>query len=250
MERLEHALLLAAYGFRVFPLRPEANRPLICGWQDAATTDVKQIERWFYNRKNNIGVACGAGSNLTVIDIDAKGDKNGFDALAKFVAEGQTLPPSPIVQSPHGGGRHLYFQYCPPLKNWCGKLGAGIDIKTEGGFVAGPGSHRDGSEYKWLIPPGRGVLPEIPRWVIRKLVTPKRPVRRLDLPKNVSLDGVSRFLSRQTEGTRNKALYWGAGVYRREGKSLREAEAALRPVALHVGLDDEEINRTLWSAFK
>ena len=77
MTKLEWALQHAADGFFVFPLKPNSKKPAISGWQDAATRNQIQIEKWWrHNPDYNIGIYTGKfgddGGALLVVDVDVK----------------------------------------------------------------------------------------------------------------------------------------------------------------------------------
>jgi bifunctional DNA primase/polymerase-like protein/AAA domain-containing protein len=136
MATVGDALDLAARGFRVFPLRENDWRPKIKGWVDAATVDPDQIRRWWAQwPKANVGVATGKG--LVVIDIDNKKGKNGSASFAALDLPAESLDTF-TVETP-SGGRHVYFKG-PDVTNSRDDLGSGLDVRTAGGYVVGPGS--------------------------------------------------------------------------------------------------------------
>lgn len=101
------------------------------------------------------GVLCGMGpegSGIFVVDLDTKPDRgiNGLDAFSELhkAHTGELLPDTLIVGT-GGGGFHFYFKHPGyAVKNSTSKLGKGIDIKGEGGWVVGPGSpHKSGRPY-------------------------------------------------------------------------------------------------------
>lgn len=155
---INHALELAAtFGFRILPVNsplmgaPDASkRPLIAAWQHAATTDPDKITAWFRKwPQANIGVATGAGSKVYVLDVDLKTD--GIASFERLKADLE-LPPTLTARS-GSGGYHYYFRH--PLKaeigNSTSKLGPGLDIRGDGGFVVAPPSmHACGQRYEWV----------------------------------------------------------------------------------------------------
>ncbi|MEF2552002.1 AAA family ATPase [Aurantimonas sp. A2-1-M11] len=149
---LEHALDLAARGFRVFPLIPNDKKPAIDGWQQKATTDELQIRRWWQNNSGyNVGVAAGkwAGEGqLLLWDADVKNGKPGLSSLAELDMLG--MPDSFRVSTP-SGGFHVYTQMpadagitvsADRIPDY-----PGVDIRGPGGYVVGPGSVINGQRY-------------------------------------------------------------------------------------------------------
>jgi predicted P-loop ATPase len=83
------------------------------------------------------------------------------------------VPDTYIVKTP--GGFHLYFLMPTDVvvRNSSNKLGPGIDIRGEGGFVVGPGSpHKNGGVYEVLddFP-----LVEAPPWLLELVKAPPAP---------------------------------------------------------------------------
>lgn len=164
-ERLESALRLAANGFFVFPLYPGGKTPAHKGWQDEATRDHIQIRAWFEHNDFNVGVFTGKygdGSKaLLVVDIDNKGAKRGDDELIRLELEGLDLPATRETTTPTGG-RHLYFEVDEPVKQGANVLAQGLDIRSRGGFVVGPGSVTKDGAYVEI---SRAVAPS-PQWLV------------------------------------------------------------------------------------
>ena len=90
-------------------------------------------------------MATGAASGLLVIDIDERDDKDGFLALYWLQADLGELPLTKTSLTPRGG-LHLFFEYVDGIKSSTGKLGIGIDVKSDGGYVIVPPSH---GRYRW-----------------------------------------------------------------------------------------------------
>jgi hypothetical protein len=144
---IESALEYAENGWRVFPVEPNGKRPLIKDWPNAATTDNEQLKTWWGKWPTaNIGLACGSGSGVFVVDVDVSDGKQGAESWATIGAFTETL------ESHTGsGGAHLFFLY-PKGKEIKNKQNAmpGIDVRGEGGFVVLPPSvHANGQEYQW-----------------------------------------------------------------------------------------------------
>ncbi|MHC5172340.1 MAG: bifunctional DNA primase/polymerase, partial [Planctomycetota bacterium] len=113
-----------------------------------ATTDADQIQQWFANgRVLNIGIAAGAASGLAVLDIDPK--DNGDESIKKYRV------PDTLEVITGSGGKHYYFTDPEgQTGNSVGKLGRGIDVRGNNGYVVAPPSlHASGAEYRWRIDP-------------------------------------------------------------------------------------------------
>lgn len=128
---VDAALAWAARGFRIFPILPgDKVPPKEMTWKEQATTDAGQIRAWFtFDPNYNYGVA--TGGNLLVVDVDA--NKNGYASLIDL-----DLPETLTVRTP-GGGLHLYYTG-PNVQNSVDRIAPGIDIRSAGGYVVGPGS--------------------------------------------------------------------------------------------------------------
>lgn len=154
----EAAIELAkTFGFRVLPVtNPQmggaaaGKRPLIHAWQKAATTDVDQIRAWFRRWPNaNIGIATGVESGVYVLDVDHQ--HGGLESL-ELLRQEIDLPATMTAKS-GSGGLHLYYRYPigETLPNSASKLGPGLDIRGEGGFIVAPPSmHACGERYEWV----------------------------------------------------------------------------------------------------
>ena len=166
---LSQALTYARMGFAVLPVhRPimEAGaRVCACGKLHCASPakhpvgrlvprgalqaskDPRQVTEWFAGTRHNIGIATGAVSNLIVLDIDPR---HGGDAtLACFERLQGKLPPTVRFKT-GGGGQHILFRHPGGyIPNSAGKIGPGVDVRGDGGYiVAPPSEHISGGHYE------------------------------------------------------------------------------------------------------
>lgn len=191
LQKLDHALQLAELGFRVFPLTPgRKTPPKDFPWKEEATRDTARIKEWWGADPNlNIGVAMGQGT--IVVDADTKKDKPGLASLETLDLLG--LPQSFRVKTP-SGGMHVYLRVEKQHHNRVDSIPdyPGIDIRSDDGYVLGPGSVIDGKTYEAIpgeIEPAGDWLEDIllknaPSHTIAKT---KDPVVELDLPEHVNL---------------------------------------------------------------
>jgi Bifunctional DNA primase/polymerase, N-terminal/Primase C terminal 1 (PriCT-1) len=211
------AIAYTTHGWPVFPCRPKDKAPLTPHGLHSATIDNAQIMTWWQHWPDaNIGIPTGSAT-FVVIDLDPRhGSAVGVELLE---AESCYLPET--VESITGsGGRHLL--YAPPgvpIRNNTGKLGPGIDVRGDGGYIIAPPSvHANGPRYEWEATSGPDDIPmaQLPAWVVDRLATrprtAERPVYGAPIP----------------EGQRNATLARFAGVMRRAGMTVGEIEAALR----------------------
>lgn len=164
-SKLDHALALAAGGFKVFPIKPGAKSPpLLVGWPQKATTDPETIKLyWTPLPDANIGIHC---EGLVVIDVDV--NKGGNDAL-ELLHLTDELPATLTCVTPTGG-RHLYFRSRTAVPNSVGALGSGLDVRSVGGYVVAPASTVPAGEYAWEHPDA--AIADAPEWLVDRLTRP------------------------------------------------------------------------------
>jgi len=165
---MESALALAGRGFRVFPLLPGRKPPAVEGWQAMATTNEERIRQWWSDRADlcigftkdgrevyanahfNVGVACGNG--LLVVDADVKRNKQGITS-----AKGLGVDFSGFVVETPTHGLHEYLTG-PDVMNAV-EIADGVDVRSAGGYVVGPGSVVDGVPYDIVHDGGMRAVP-------------------------------------------------------------------------------------------
>jgi hypothetical protein len=146
---LQHALALAQRSFHVFPCRPRSKLPATARGCKDATDDPVIIERWFRSNPDfNIAIATGEASYVFVVDVD---DLEAEAELRKLESRHGALPPTPETITARG--RHLYFEWPGRVvRNSAGRLGAGLDVRGESGYVLAPPSvHPSGRRYEWSV---------------------------------------------------------------------------------------------------
>jgi len=152
-------------GFYIFPLhnptkdgcscsKPGCSsvgkHPHVLNWTRKASNDPAIIKSWWSLwSQANVGVATGEKSSVIVLDIDDKHAESGSKSLRKLEEKYGHLPST--LTATTGNGKHIYFQHPGiPIKNSAGKLGDGLDIRGDGGYVVCPPSkHANGRHYQW-----------------------------------------------------------------------------------------------------
>jgi hypothetical protein len=141
---LQAALVYAARGFSVIPVRPD-KKPFI-KWEPyqkkRATAD--EIRAWWRQHPDAmIGIVTGEISGILVVDADSE------EAYRKLQ---ELLPDSiitPICKTPRGYHLYLIMPKGERIGNSVGIL-PGVDIRGEGGYcIAPPSINGDGKGYAW-----------------------------------------------------------------------------------------------------
>lgn len=274
---LELAQHYVAQGWPVFPCRSHAEEnvdqatgeiitlgektPLTPNGFKGATRFPRIIERWWSDWPDAaVGLPTGEKTGFFALDIDNKpGGANGFDWLAEMEAEHGPLPDTARVTSPNGG-LHIYFKYVVGTRNR-GALGAGVDIRSEGGYVLAAGSTMaNGRSYKWETDTRE--ISDAPAWLLDLLLPKSAPAHTqysISAATNnayvdAAVDRELADLAGAPMGTRNNALndaafsigtIVGAGAL---GEA--EARALLQDVARGWGRDWSRCCKTIENGLK
>jgi hypothetical protein len=210
-DALSAALDYAAQGWAVFPCQSQSKEPATRrGFKDA-TTNPATIRRWWLAQPDyNVGVATGAVSGVLVLDVDG-----GVGAETLRDLEQRYGPLPGTACSITSSGCHLWFSIDDAVPSTAGRLGAGLDIRADGGYVIAPPSvHPDGGVYRWLnaTPPVAA-----PSWLVLLARTrphqpppPSHAIRactgRPGAYGNAALEAEIAALAEAVPGTRNHAL--------------------------------------------
>jgi Bifunctional DNA primase/polymerase, N-terminal len=79
----------------------------------------------------NVGLHC---ADLLVLDVDDR--KYGRASLDSLISRYRRLPPTAVSLTPSGW--HIIFKCPARVSNSAGQLGAGLDVRTSGGYVVLP----------------------------------------------------------------------------------------------------------------
>lgn len=199
------ALAYASRGWRVLPIWPIRDGACACGNACAspgkhpihvlapngchsATTDAAIIAAWWDEVPDaNVGIATGQESGLWALDVDPR---HGGDASLEALEDRYGRLPYSLRQRTGSGGWHIVFRHPGDgrLSNSSGRLGAGLDVRGDGGYiVAAPSLHISGGVYTWLDE-DESVLEAAPNWLLEligeryadDLDTPVPDVEELD----------------------------------------------------------------------
>ncbi len=243
------ALAYASHGRAVFPLKPCGKTPLTDHGLIDATKGAAQVSAWWGQwPEANIGCATGQVSGFWSLDID--GEK-GEASLRGLETEHGPLPPT--VEIITGRGRQAFFKYEAPIRNSAGRLGAGIDVRGDGGYtILPPSIHPTGKRYEWSVDgyPGEVPLASAPEWLLEAL----RMRQGANGCDSMPVANWRELIDRQVpEGQRNDSIARLSGLLLR---ILETAEGPFIALELVLGwnarhckppLPDDEIARTVES---
>lgn len=255
-------------GWKVFGLQaggkaPHSSRP--GGFHNATTAPVRL--RWWWpaaggwdddlsdmenvRRADTCNIGIPTGEYFDVLDIDVKGSVSGYVAAKRLRDAGLLDDPMAAAVTP-SGGMHILFR---PSGAPSGALPKhGLDFKALGGYIVVSPSGIDGEPdweserggyvrrpYEWTdVDGGSGVLD----WSAAVDLLAPATKRRASYDGPVSAAGLVAFVSRLSEGERNRGLYWAARRLAEAGQD----PSVLGAVALDAGLEAWEVDRTIASA--
>lgn len=196
-ERPVHLMAASAmayaekFGWQVFPVfqitrngvcacgRAQCKRPgkhpigaaVPRGLKDASRDPAIVRKWWKEYPQANIGIPTGAISGFSVLDVDM--DKGGEDSLFSLEQDHGKLPET-VIQLTGGGGYHYLFKvpFGVKIKNSVESLGAGLDIRGDGGYIVGaPSNHIRGREYAWEASchPKDTEIADMPGWLLERV---------------------------------------------------------------------------------
>jgi len=266
-----HALDYAARGWRVFPVAADGRSPMLRGGCHAASCDPDAVSRWWSaHPAANIALACGPDSGVLALDVDSKGQVDGFAALAELEREFEPLPETVRSATPSGGA-HILFRHplgvTPAnrvgLKRYAPdgsrRVYAGLDVRGAGGSICLPPSQKASGSYAWETTSDleTRVLAPVPRWLLGLMLS-EPPPRPAPAPLRVlaSTERAVRYVTAAVDGECGQLASMKAG----SGRNLKlfqasanlfelvaagllphdAAQAALEAAASHCGLVKED----------
>jgi Bifunctional DNA primase/polymerase, N-terminal/Primase C terminal 1 (PriCT-1) len=180
------AIYYARKGIPVFPVHGTVEGVCTCRAKDGctrpgkhprtrhgfkdATTDANKVAEWWEKWPHaNIGIPTGKASGLLVLDVDFS---PRAAAPAWYVLALKHGFPATCIVRTGSDGRHMYFRYPKRrvIPNSTGKLGAGLDVRGEGGYVIAPPSETTGT-YQPLV---RKPISDAPNWLLEALTDKSR----------------------------------------------------------------------------
>lgn len=291
---LNHAITAAMRGWHVFPVEPGGKRPIriyqdrteeeapwTIRWSEVATTDLKQIVKWWsYAPNANIGIACKP-SGLHVVDCDIpKRDgllrdtpwaylhgilgplvdgETVFDQMAEKYGGAQAVAEcfDSYSVATGSGGLHVYFEWpIGVVSSQQSPVEGVLDVRgnggERGGYVLAAGSQTNRGGYVVKL---QGDVRACPGWLVEvcrereRYRPPSSPLRQ---PRNLNFGGLVNSVRTAGVGNRNNALLWAARAMCADGADEEEAGRLLIPPYMENGGEggERQANQTIRSAFR
>jgi len=138
-----------ALGLPAFPVRLCPDVCLKCnicktpacphGFKDASSDPGQVRQLWAQYPGQAIGVPTGEASGFDVLDVDSVKHP---EATNWWLSHRQYIPHTRVHQT-GSGGLHLLFQHSDLTRTGNGRLGTGVDVKANGGYIVWWPTHRE-----------------------------------------------------------------------------------------------------------
>lgn len=202
------------FKWSVIPVRADGSKaPALPSWKEYRTRYATQeeLQNWFKNQNNWLGIVTGQLSNLSVLDVDTKAPLT------------QLSVPTTAIGAATPNGRHLLFKYNESLKNWVKPTNQAWDIRTEGGYVVcspSPG-------YRWLNPYfTRDTVARLPKFPLHLL-----PAEKVEIQRNPS-GWIAEVLKNLDKGHRHEKFLKVIGRLHRDSFTPADILEILSPHAV------------------
>lgn len=160
---IEEARVCFKRGWNVIPLKKNTKVPSI-NIRNYLKERPTNEELGSFDWSGNYGIICGEVSGICVLDVDSpKGD---FTLADRDININDYL--TATVSTPNG--MHYYFKYNNRIRTGVAVIGDGIDVRSDGGYVVGPGSEIDGKQYEWVpdFSPEAVGIADAPEWMFAR----------------------------------------------------------------------------------
>ncbi|HEV7375936.1 MAG TPA: bifunctional DNA primase/polymerase [Pyrinomonadaceae bacterium] len=227
-ENIEESNLQAALDYAqwddlpVFPVRADKAPYTANGFKDASLDSAMIRQYWHKWPDANIGIPTGEPSGLLALDIDPR---HGGDAsLTTLIEQNGDKWLETMQARTGGGGHHIIFAHPKGsnIRNSAGRLGEGIDVRGDGGYIVVPPSlHASGRRYEWL----NNLKPiQPPEWLLKLLTEERGASMSKAQPRATSGASIGAVIP---DGERNESLFKIASSLRGKGAEHDEIESEL-----------------------
>ena len=233
--------------YAVHPVKEDKAPASPHGSRDASTDPDEITRLWRQWPAPLIGVATGAASGVSILDLDLK-----YPSSVRWWRAHCELIPRTLTYRTRSGGLHLYFaDPAGAIRNRQTKKGdtsplAGVETRGTGGYVV----HWFAVGLPCLDPTPPAPWPS---WLAEMLFPPRQthdPDRAVQPASGGRLDPLLRQVESATEGSRNSVLYWASCRCVDERRTDEATQAALVAAAVRAGLYENDARKTVASAMR
>lgn len=236
----------------VFPVKADKAPYTPNGFKDATRDPATVRLLWRKHPDAGIGIPTGEQSGWLALDIDPR---HGGDAsLTTLIEEHGDEWLQTTQARTGGGGHHIIFAFPQGsnIRNSAGRLGEGIDVRGEGGYIiVAPSLHASGRRYEWLNDLKPAQLPE---WLLKLLTGEKQASQGASTQKTQPRANSGASIGAVIpEGERNVSLFKIASSLRGKGAEYDEIESELLRINMErcsPPLPDDEVRKIAGSAAK
>ena len=252
---LKAALALAKAGKAVFPARADTKRPHVKDWQNIATTDAAKLRRWWRRWPDAMpALPTGERNGIAVLDLDQKNGKDGAAVLRELGHDPASMI-GPSIATP-SGGQHIYFRHQSGLRTSADKIGPGVDVRAEGGFVIAPGAVNGKGVYGQLSGPLKRLFADLPEWPAGLKPPPREPGKKrtgekTELPFDELADALMAIPNDESNEDAESRDWWVkmlAALHHETDGSEEGLELAKKWSRQHYSFDDDNTDET-WHSF-
>jgi bifunctional DNA primase/polymerase-like protein/primase-like protein len=235
----------------VFPVKADKSPYTPNGFKDATRDKATVRLLWRKHPDAGIGIPTGERSGWLALDIDPR--HGGDVSLTTLIEEHGDEWLQTMQARTGGGGLHFIFSFPQGsnIRNSARKLGEGIDVRGEGGYIIVPPSlHTSGRHYEWL----NNLKPvQLPEWLLKRLTEEKQTSHGASIQKPQLCASGALISAVIPEGERNTGLFKIGCSLRGKGAEFAEIESELLRINLErcsPPLPDSEVRKIAGSAAK
>jgi hypothetical protein len=267
---LDHLLAYLGAGLELMPRRLDHGKliDLLHGSPRTGLRTEAQVRRWLAHPDTVAwAVVTGPESGVLVVDVDQHaGGVDGLGVLRELEQQHGPLPAPPVVLTPSGAGRHLYFRWPRGPVRSSGAIAPGVEVIADRGACTLPPSRKAAGPYRWSLSrhPAYLPLPDAPPWLlamIRPPAPPPRPRRPAPPPTGerreryarAALEAEAAAVAGATtmrNSTLNLAAWRVARFVAADEIDHHEVEDALIAAALAAGHPEGRARRTVQGAIR